>query len=660
MKPSFLCHPQFQDLSPIHLYHKEHSPYTHPKGLPSNKHYLFRRKAALPPFEKALLRITADDHYKLYINGAFVCEGPAPSYPHAYYYNELDLTPYLHEGENTFAVHTYYQGLINRVWVSGDLRSSFYFDLALDGKTFLVSDNNWRVAEHTAYRSAGITGYDTTFLESYDSRDPICSFAAADYDDSAWLFATPYRHADYNLVKQPTKTLVYESLTPVSTAKTPTSLKLDFGREAVGRLTLTAKGKRGDRIILRFAEELNDDGSPRYRLRCNCHYEEEWILSGDTDKLSPYDTKAFRYAELLFPEGASFGKILFTAQHYPFQKKAVYETENQDLQRILTLCEDTVSYGVGENFVDCPTREKGQYLGDLAVTGRAHATLTGDTAPFKKAILDFCHSSPICKGLLAVSTASFMQEIADYSLQFPALIAWIYAMDGDLDFVKKTLPTVKGVFDYFADYRDENGLLSGVKEKWNLVDWPDSYRDGYAFPLPNPVGDGLHNVLNAFYIGFLAACDELLTLVGEAPTGLTEKTKDAFIKTFYDETTGLFSDTPKKTHTAVHSAVLPLLFEIGTEDAALKERLVEKIAAKGLSSMGVYFAYFALAALVKADRLDLAEGLATDPACWMNMLKEGATTTFEAWGKDKKWNTSLFHPWATAPAIVFAKGVRVY
>lgn len=25
------------------------------------------------------------------------------------------------------------------------------------------------------------------------------------------------------------------------------------------------------------------------------------------------------------------------------------------------------------------------------------------------------------------------------------------------------------------------------------------------------------------------------------------------------------------------------------------------------------------------------------------MLREGATTAFEAWGRDSKWNTSLFH-----------------
>ena len=37
-------------------------------------------------------------------------------------------------GENTIAVHTYYQGLINRVWISGDGRHGLLLDLVVDGK----------------------------------------------------------------------------------------------------------------------------------------------------------------------------------------------------------------------------------------------------------------------------------------------------------------------------------------------------------------------------------------------------------------------------------------------------------------------------------------------------------------------------------------------
>ncbi|MBQ6715352.1 MAG: hypothetical protein IJN21_02400 [Clostridia bacterium] len=42
---------------------------------------------------------------------------------------------------------------------------------------------------------------------------------------------------------------------------------------------------------------------------------------------------------------------------------------------------------------------------------------------------------------------------------------------------------------------------------------------------------------------------------------------------------------------------------------------------------------------------------------WMNMINEGATTLFEAWGKDKKWNTSLCHPWASAPVPVLIEDI---
>ena len=76
--------------------------------------------------------------------------------------------------------------------------------------------------------------------------------------------------------------------------------------------------------------------------------------------------------------------------------------------------------------------------------------------------------------------------------------------------------------------------------------------------------------------------------------------------------------------------------------------------------MGVYMSYFTLAALINHGKRDVAEELALDEGCWLNMLREGGTTTFEAWGKDQKKNCSLFHPWATAPLVVFADIPRIY
>ncbi len=661
MQAKFICHKDFENLKPIDVFHKELSPNPAEKHTESlcNRHILFRKKAVLGKASKAILKITADDYFKLYINGVYVTQGPPPSYPNHYYFIEIDVTPFLKDGANTFAVHTYYQGLINRVWVSGDLRSMFWCELYLDGKVALVSDESWLTVTHTGYSSCGIIGYETAFAERYDSTAKEVGFEKESFDDSKWEVAHVYKNADYILRKSPIQPLCMYWKKPIYTERKGEVLFVDFGQEMVGYLTAKAKGKQGDKILLRFGEELNPDGSIRFDMRCNCRYEEEWILSGKEDVLDQFDYKAFRYCEIMIPEGASVRDVEMQVRHYPYEKKAVYETDNEQLRKVLQLCENTIKYGTQEVFVDCPTREKGQYLGDVCVSGRAQCVLTGDTTLIKKAIIDFCGSAFICKGVMAVSTSSFMQEIADYSLLLPALILWVYKRDNDKDFLRLTFPYITGVYEYFMQYSQEDGLIEGVKEKWNLVDWPDNLRDGYNFPLTKPISPGKHNVLNAFWIGSLKAYQDICEILGEAVNIAIDNVEKSFINAFYNKETGLYCDSTQKTHSAVHSNVLPLLFDIGMSET--KERkIVEYICQKKLTSMGVYMAYFTLAALMKHGEREKAELLATDKGAWLNMLEEGATTTFEAWGKNQKWNTSLFHPWAVAPLIVFAKDTEVY
>ena len=662
MDALFICHPDFADVEPVNVFYKEMKPVKRGAEPPQfqNRHILFRRKITLEKVGKAVMEITADDYYKLYINGRYVGQGPAAGYPQAYNTNSIEVTDYLHNGENTIAVHTYYQGLVNRVWVSADRRQMLWCKLAVDGRTALVSDTSWKVGEHTAYSSCGRFGYDTQFAEVYDSGAPEVGFEQPQFDDSAWKQAAVATRGDWKLVPQSTALLDIYEVAPKRVEPIPGGLRIDLGFEAVGYLSAKAKGPKGTVIVRHYGEELDSDGSVRWKLRCNCNYEEKWILSGGDDILNEYDYKAYRYAELLFPAGVTVSDIKFVVRHYPFAEKAVYKTDKTMMKAILKLCSDTVKYGTQENYVDCPTREKGQYSGDVSIAARAQATITGDTTMMKKALRDFCESSFICPGLMTCSCSSLMQEIADYSLQFPAQIAWVYSIDHDKEFLKYTEPYVTACLNYFLNYCNEDGLLDGVTEKWNLVDWPANLRDGYAFPLTKPIGKGVHNVLNAFWVGFLQSTDEIYGLLGKPATGLTEQVKTAYIKTFYSRTSGLFVDSPATSHASIHSNLLPLLFGIGTEDAALKARLIAFITKKKLSSMGVYMAYFTLAALVRNGERELAEQLTLDSGCWLLMLSEGATTTFEAWGKDQKWNTSLFHPWATAPLIVFAEGVRPY
>lgn len=662
MEGKFICHKDFAKRAPIDLFHKEfrkNSSNDHPESE-CNRHILFRKRFVSCGSKDAVIRITADDYFKLYINGNFVFQGPPPSYPNAYYFMSENVGKFLRAGENVIAVHTYYQGLVNRVWCSGDMRECFWCELEENGKVILVSDENWKCAEHTSYSPIGKFGYDTGFDERYDSSAREVGFELPDFDDTYWENAEIYKNADYNLILSPIRPLEVYRVDPVFCKKEENRVFLDFGREYIGQLYAEAKGIAGSEAILRYGEELNDDGSVRYEMRCNCRYEERWCFSGGEDELDLFDCKGFRYAELMLPDGAELLRVQMTVRHYPFENKATYTEGNPKLAKVLKLCEDTIHYGVQEAYWDCPTREKGQYLGDSFVAGRAQCILTKDTALLKKAISDFCHTSFICKGLMAVSGSSHMQEIADYSLLFPSLVLWTYKQDGDTDFLRQVFPYVKGVYEYFRAYESKNGLLENVNEKWNLVDWPQNLRDGYDFPLTNPIGDGLHNVINAFWIGFLKAYNEICDALDVCEKAETKKIEQAFISAFFDCSTGLFCDSAKKTHSAVHSNILPLLFEIGTENEETKRRLMDFIYKKKLTSMGVYMAYFALAALVKNGERKKAVALAIDKNAWLNMLAEGGTATFEAWGKEQKENASLFHPWAVAPLIVFADIPDIY
>ncbi|MBQ8357939.1 MAG: family 78 glycoside hydrolase catalytic domain [Clostridia bacterium] len=377
----WITNDEFCDLPPRNVYHRQLNKVKFDCSEHRNRHILFRRRfSCTAPIGKATLYITADDYYKLYVNGQLVTMGPAPAYHFQYNYNQLDITPYLTKGENVIAVHTLYQGLINRTWQSGDCRHGLLLDLEIDGQTVLCSDEGFLTAVHSAYREIGTVGYDTGFLEEYDSRAPEVGFECPDFDDRTWKPARVAGHADHTLVPQATEQLVFEKIAPVSRLNRENTVMLDFGSNYVGYLCAMVKGKSGDVITVHMGQELCDDGSVRHQLRANCTYEEKWILCNGESVLDQYDYKAFRYASLTLPEGCELLDVYLLARHYPFVLAAKMKpdyADDPDLKRIWALCANTLKYGVQEAVLDCVDREKGYYVGDGCYSALAHMILTG-------------------------------------------------------------------------------------------------------------------------------------------------------------------------------------------------------------------------------------------------------------------------------------------
>ncbi len=634
------------------IFHKEMNPYKPAYNEKLwNSHVLFRNKFNLTTTKNCKISISADDYYFLYINGQFVCSGPAPGYPWHYYYNEIDISEYAVIGENTIAVRTYYQGLVNRVWVSADNRHGMICQITSEGNVILSSDRSFKCCRDTAFNVYDIAvKHDTIFNELYDSNSKTIGFEAVDYDDSNWPCCKEKDNADYTLFKQDMPLLTYYDIDPETVRYNNNEVFVDIGKEIVGYLNITAKGKKGSEAIIRYAEELCDDGTPRYDLRCKCIYQDKWILSGKKDKFTHFDYKGFRYAQIILPDECEIDKISVTVRHLPFEYKTQFNSQDNELQKIWDLCKNTVKYGAQETFIDCPTREKGQYLGDVCISALSYTILTQNCDPLKKSIIDFGESSKICKGLMAVAPSSFMQEIADYSLLYPFIFAWYYHLTDDKAFVENNIHYVEGLLEYFKNYEREDGLIASVTEKWNIVDWPENMRDGYDMVIERPIGNICHNVINAFYIGAIKCYNLLCKEIGKKEIDV-QKQQNSFVKAFYNSSTKLFNDTECSSHSAIHSNTLPLLFNIGISGEN-KAEIISFIKSKSITTCGTYFSYFTLQALKNNNEFEAVKNMIKDKNAWLNMLEEGATTTYEAWGKEQKKNTSLFHPWSTCPIII--------
>lgn len=645
-KGKWITDKKMSGLKPINMYHKYITDTVVEPSKYENQHILFRRKFFIDnPFSKASIYITADDYYKLYINGQFVAQGPTPAYPFCYNYNTIDVTDYLSEGENVIAVHTLYQGLVNRVWVSGDNQHGLLLDLDIDDKPFLCSDDSFIQKEHLGYQKTEWTGYFTQFLENYDSNSSEVGFEKIDFDDSDWEKASYRQYTDYKLVPQSTKQLVFERILPTTAEEKDDKLLLDFGACYVGYLDVLCEGENGSKITVRCGQELDDNGSVRYELRCNCKYEEVWILSGAKDRLDWYDYKSFRYAELVLPQNCKVLDIALISRHYPFRLSNTIKPEykgNEQIRKIWDLCVNTLKYGIQEEIHDCMEREKGFYIGDGYYTSITHMLLTGDDSMVRYIIDSTKKTISFNQTTVCCLNCSFMQEIAEYPLIIVALMLWHYRLTNDREYLKENFDFACKLLDSFsADYEVDYALYN--LDKWSVIEWPKNFRDNYSIDVsPEEVCKQTHNVINAYFIESISNANKIAKILGMDDYRDVSSLKQKYMELFYDEKRKMFKDDAETEHSSYISNIFAYSFGLCPNEESenvIKNIIIEK----GLSSVSFFAGFVLLEGMVRHKEWKMLKDMLLEKGTWSRMLSEGATTTFEGWGKDAKWNTSLFH-----------------
>lgn len=202
-----------------------------------------------------------------------------------------------------------------------------------------------------------------------------------------------------------------------------------------------------------------------------------------------------------------------------------------------------------------------------------------------------------------------------------------------------------------------DGLVD-THELRDLVDWPLGERDGYDF---RPV----NTVVNAFHYHTLVLMARIARAL-DRPADAADfdheaaRVHTAFHRVLFNPATGRYRDGDGSPHKAFHASLFALAF--GLVPPAAQAGVVTFLKSRGMAC-SVYAAQYLLEALFAAGEADYAIGLMTAQTdrSWHNMLRQGATITWEAWDNRFKPNQDWNHAWGAAPANIIPRwilGVR--
>lgn len=98
--------------------------------------------------KEGMLYITADHSYRLYINGHYICRGPARGYQSHWPLDEVDITHFLQEGHNWLAVEAYNPGVSTFSYIH-EACAGFICAAKWDNFS-LLSDSSWKMRRSEA------------------------------------------------------------------------------------------------------------------------------------------------------------------------------------------------------------------------------------------------------------------------------------------------------------------------------------------------------------------------------------------------------------------------------------------------------------------------------------------------------------------------------
>ncbi|MDD2956915.1 MAG: family 78 glycoside hydrolase catalytic domain [Lachnospiraceae bacterium] len=504
------------------------------------------------------------------------------------------------------------------------------------------------------------------------ARKQVKGLASGDWHRAFWL--DPPGGVLRSQMVEPIR--IVEELEPITIwTLEDDSYTVDFGQNFAGWIRLSAMGRTGDVITMRYGELLHEDGSINECSLNGISSIDTYIRKGEeTETYEPEFTyHGFRYVQITGlrsrPEKAQIqGCVVCSSVDQIGEFQSDHELLNR-YYRAMVWTEKSNLHGIP---TDCPQRaERMGWLNDMTVRNESALYLFRLHQFYRKWLGDIRDTQGKITGAIA-DTAPFFrmgQKPADPVSSCYLMIPWnTYVFYGDKRILEENYEGCRRWVSYL-DRHSENGILSYSP----MGDWASPVR----WCDPTSIGAGSVSRMTparlmATGFQYYNYCLlEKMAAVLERPEDAAvfrEKgvqIRRAFLDVFYQKEEGFFAGNSQASNAFSLYLGMP---ESGEEQRVL-ENLLEDIRGEEFHlTTGNLGSKYVLETLFQYGYVDEAFAILTQTTypSWGYMLENGATTLWERWEKVDSYEgvskmASRNHPMAGAAGVCLTKylaGIR--
>ena len=595
------------------------------------------------------VRVSAAGRHKLYVNGRLVCFGPVKGDGTVWFYDSADLAAFLREGENCVAV----QLLATPVDGEKGNHSLFRFDrprlylegLDTAGWRCLTDDGVRFLPEESGFAPLQIHESAAGNLSALSWKQPF-------YDDGGWDLAQPCAEADLPEALRPAallprpipdmQRLPHSFELPVTEIPphSEESFVLDAGEEMCAFLRLETSGGRGAEIRLLQSECYVLPGGKGDRCdSVNGHlegYTDTYLAAGAEHEIyEPFWFRTFRFLQVQVrtaEEPITLHSLRYEETGYPLEVKTSVATPDESLSAIWDISLRTLRRCMHETYMDCPFYEQLQYAMDTRSEILYTYAVSADDRLARQAIDDFRRAQRP-DGLLNCSYPNVnVNVIPGFSVYYILMVHDHMMYFGDRELVRRNLPAVGRVLDFFAAHRTPDGLVdkvggvNGEAPFWSFIDWAEPWMPTQGMPtagLQGPI-----TMESLLYLYGLQHAAELCAWVGDVRENeyrrQAEELKTA-VRAHCLDADGMLTDGPGCGELSQHCQVFGVLTGVLTKEEGYRN-LLHSLEEPGITRCTVAMCFYLFRALEETGLYAYTDRYWE---IWRRMLKNNCTTCVE-------------------------------